>query len=58
MHQVTCTAANLGDVTVTHEPLHGKEDCVLSDGGYNGAEARAGLRGSKATFLLPRSAAR
>lgn len=36
VHHVTCTAANVGDVTVTHELLHGKEDCVLGDSGYTG----------------------
>lgn len=53
VHHVKCTAANVGDVTVTHELLHGKEDCVLGDrGGYTGADARAELRDCKATFLI------
>jgi len=52
VHHVTCTAANLGDVTVTHELLHGKEDCVLGDSGYTGAESRPELQDSKAAFLI------
>jgi IS5 family transposase len=39
-------------VTVTHELLHGKEDCVLSDSGYTGADKRAELEGCKATFFI------
>jgi IS5 family transposase len=52
VHHVKCTAANAGDVTVTHELLHGKEDCVLGDSGYTGADKRAGLEGCKATFFI------
>lgn len=52
MHHVKCTAANVGDVTVTHALLHGKEDCVLGDSGYTGADARAELRNCKAAFLI------
>jgi len=52
VHHVKGTAANVGDVTVTHELLHGKEDCVLGDSGYTGADARAELRDCKATFLI------
>jgi IS5 family transposase len=29
VHHATCTAANIGDVTMTHALLHGKEDTVL-----------------------------
>ncbi len=52
VHHVKCTAANVGDVTVTHELLHGKEDCVLGDSGYTGADSRAELEASKAAFLI------
>ena len=48
VHRVKCTAANVGDVTVTHELLHGKEDSVLGDSGYNGADRRAELADCKA----------
>jgi len=30
MHQVKCTAANVSDVTVAYELLHGKEGCVTA----------------------------
>lgn len=52
VHHVKCTAANVGDVTVTHELLHGKEDCVLGDSGYTGADKRAELEDCKATFFI------
>jgi len=54
VHHGTCTAANVGDVTVTHELLHGKEDCVLGDSGYTGADSRPELQDSKAAFLIAR----
>ncbi|OBU47860.1 MULTISPECIES: IS5 family transposase [Stenotrophomonas] len=52
VHHVTCTAANVGDVTVTHELLHGKEDCVFGDSGYTGVEKRTELSGCSATFFI------
>jgi len=52
VHHVTCTVANVGDVTVTHELLHGKEGCVLGDSGYTRAESRLELQDSKAAFLI------
>lgn len=52
VHHVKCTAANVGDVTVTHELLHGKEDCVLGDSGYTGADSRPELQDSTAAFLI------
>lgn len=39
VHRVECTAANVGDVTVTHALLHGKEACILGDSGYTGADS-------------------
>jgi IS5 family transposase len=42
------------DVTVTHELLHGKEDCVPGDSGYTGADARPELEDDKAAFLIAR----
>jgi len=59
VHYAKCRAANVGDVTVTHELLHGKEDCVLGDSGYTGADARAqNCRSARPPSSLPRSAAR
>jgi len=52
VHHVECTAANVGDVTITHTLLHGKEDCVLGDSGYTGAESRPELKDSTAAFLI------
>lgn len=52
VHHVTCTAANVGDVTVMHELLHGKDDCVLGDSGYTAADSRPELQASKAAFLI------
>lgn len=52
VHHVKCTAANVGDVTVTRELLHGKEDCVLGDSGYTGADKRPELSDCKATFFI------
>lgn len=52
VHHVTCTAANVGDVTVMHALLHGKEGCVLGDSGYTGAGSRPELQDSKAAFLI------
>lgn len=52
VHHVTCTAGNVGDVTVTHELLHGNEDCVLGVSGYTGADARPELQGAKAAFFI------
>ncbi len=44
VHHVKCTAANVGDVTVTHELLHGKEDSVFGDSGYTGADKRSKVK--------------
>lgn len=52
VHHATCTAANVGDVTVTYELLHGNEDCVLGDSGYTGADARLELQDAKAAFFI------
>lgn len=52
VHRVKCTAANVGDVTVTHELLHGKEDSVFGDSGYTGADRRAELTDCKAAFFI------
>jgi IS5 family transposase len=52
VHHATCTAANIGDVTMTHALLHGKEDTVLGDSGYTGADKRPELEACKATFLI------
>ncbi|MBA0286635.1 IS5 family transposase [Stenotrophomonas sp. MH181796] len=52
VHHAECTAANVGDVTVTHALLHGKEACILGDSGYTGADSRPELKDCKAAFLI------
>lgn len=52
VHHVKCTAANVGEVTVTHELLRGKEECVFGDSGYTGAYKRAELADCKAAFFI------
>lgn len=59
-------AGTIVDATIIHAPsstknadkarelLHGKEDCVLGDSGYTGAESRPDLEDSKAAFLIAR----
>jgi IS5 family transposase len=54
VRHVTCTAANVGDDTVSHEILHSKEDCVLGDSGYNVADSRLQLQDSTAAFFIAR----
>lgn len=53
VHHAICTAANVGDVTMTHALLHGKEDAVFGDSGYTGAAKRLELEACKATFFIP-----
>jgi IS5 family transposase len=52
VYHVKCTAANVCDVTVTHELLHGKDACVFGDSGYTGADKRPELADCKAAFLI------
>jgi len=52
VHHATCAAASVGDVTVTHELLHGKDDCVLGNSHYTGADYRPELQDSRAAFLI------
>ena len=46
VHTVKYTAANVHDVTVAEELLHGQKDCVWSDAGYQGAEKKPENAGS------------
>jgi transposase, IS5 family len=52
VHHVTCTAANVADVTQVHTLLHGKEDTVCGDSGYTGADKRDELQAVGAGFLI------
>ena len=40
VHTVTGTAANVGDVTQAHALVHGEEEVVYADAGYQGVEKR------------------
>jgi IS5 family transposase len=40
-HSLVVTAANVHDVTMAHELLHGDELCAIGDAGYRGVEKRA-----------------
>lgn len=40
VHTVKCTPANVHDITVAHELLHGKEKMAFADAGYVGIEKR------------------
>lgn len=42
VHTVKATPANVHDVSITHELLHGEEETVNGDSGYIGAEKREG----------------
>ena len=41
VHRVMTTAANVNDLTEAHRLLHGQEQCVWADAGYQGVEKRA-----------------
>jgi transposase, IS5 family len=41
VHSVKCTPANVHDITVAHELLHGKEQIAFADAGYVGIEKRS-----------------
>ena len=45
VHTVVGTAANVNDVTQGHALLHGEEEVVFSDAGYQGATKRAEATG-------------
>jgi IS5 family transposase len=47
VHSVTGTAANVSDISQTHELLHGKEKVVHADAGYIGVEWRVAARRGK-----------
>lgn len=45
VHTVKATAANVADITMTGELLHGKEEIVYADAGYTGIDRREDLIG-------------
>jgi len=50
VHTVIGTAANVSDVTVGNDLLHGSEKYVFADAGYQGADKRPEAEGSKAQW--------
>jgi IS5 family transposase len=42
VHTVRCTSGNVNDVTQAHRLLHGQEQVVYADAGYQGVQKRAG----------------
>ncbi len=50
VHTVIGTAANVSDVTVGNDLLHGSEKHVFADAGYQGADKRPEAAGSKAQW--------
>ena len=50
VHTVVGTAANVSDVTVRNDLLHGSEKHVFADAGYQGADRRPEAEGSKAQW--------
>ena len=51
VHTVVITPANVHDVTVAGQLLHGQEECVLGDAGYQGVEKRPENAGRQVTWL-------
>jgi IS5 family transposase len=52
VHTVTCTAANVADVTETANLLHGQEHAVFADAGYIGADKRDELKDCDVTWYI------
>ena len=51
-HSFTTTAANQHDLNEAHNLLHGEEQYVFGDAGYQGAETREDLENCKAEWLI------
>jgi IS5 family transposase len=52
VHTVEGTAANVADVTVAHELLHGEEEVVFADAGYQGVAKRPENKGKKVDWQV------
>ena len=52
IHSVVTTAANVHDLTPAAELLHGEEDVVYADAGYQGIAKRPEMKGKKAEFRV------
>jgi IS5 family transposase len=52
VHTVTCTAANVADVTETANLPHGQGQAVDADSGYLGADKRDELKDCDVTWYI------
>ncbi|MCC5810413.1 MAG: IS5 family transposase [Ectothiorhodospiraceae bacterium] len=52
VHSLKGTAANVADVTQTHHLLHGDEEDVFGDSGYQGADKRAETAGADVSWHI------
>ena len=52
IHSVVTTAANVHDLTPAAELLHGKEEVVYADSGYQGIAKRPEMEGKATTFRV------
>jgi len=50
VHSLSCTAANVADVSETANLLHGEEEVVFADAGYVGVEKREELKERQVTW--------
>lgn len=52
VHSLTGTAANVSDISETHNLLHGDEEMAFADAGYTGVEKRKEMKACKATWFV------
>ena len=52
IHSVENTSANVHDITRAAQLLHGEEEVVYGDAGYQGIEKRAEMAGKSTTFRV------
>ena len=52
IHSVETTSANVHDITRAAQLLHGEEEVVYGDAGYQGIEKRAEMTGKSTTFRV------
>ncbi len=50
VHSLTGTAANVSDISETHNLLHGDEELAFADAGYTGIDQREEMKDCKATW--------
>ena len=52
IHSVETTSANVHDIARAAQLLHGEEEVVYGDAGYQGIEKRAEMAGKSTTFRV------